>query len=184
MASTSAFAVGVSIGTSQANMSQDQMTVTLTCSKDFRGYLPPGSDERATGWDGSKPYNVASTYFYVQGHGIGRHSDDDLFVSLPSSHPGRAWGAKTWGDLYPWYRAQPRYEVDITLSIDPQPDPPILFAIGHGASGETQTAVVKRRFNTPIDEQIVTLRRYCGLDVTETVTFTVKAVITGKTKLE
>ncbi len=161
-------------------MEKDELSITFTCDPKAKGGLPAFTEQGVTGWNQSDRFSLVSKSIYVQGRGIGRHSDDDLFEPLPGDHPGRAWGAKTWGDLYPWYRAQPRYEVDITLSVDPQQNPPIMFVTGNGVAGQAQTAVVQRRFNTTQDNQRISLRRYCELGSSETVTFTVKAVITGR----
>ncbi len=112
--------------------------------------------------------------------------------ALPADHPGRAWGAKRWGDLW-GATMQPRYEVDIHLTATPQPDPPVLFATGTyyrpigddsgevtGTRVESTTATVTRRHDTIYWNQRVNLVRYCEINSTETVTVTVNGRITAQ----
>ena len=111
---------------------------------------------------------------------------------LPAGHPGRAWGAKRWGDLW-GAKMQPRYEVDIQLTATPQPDPPVLFVTGTryekideesgrhtGRRVESRTATVTRRHDTIPYNQRVNLIRYCALDSKETITIIINGSITAQ----
>ncbi len=138
-------APGVSLSTNSQNVGGSSLTLSLTCG--LTGYYPTQFDNVRTREGGLRPsgevrggfpekVNIASTYFYVKGTGIGRASDDLDMEALPAAHPGRAWGAKRWGDLW-GAQMQPRYEVDIALSVTNQPDPPVYFITGvtyHGGS--------------------------------------------------
>ena len=189
-------APGVSLGTKQSNMGGSELTLQLTCGT--KGYLATGvgaSHETYLGQrqrsDGSNTtplesglVNLASTYFYVRGTGIGRASDDGNFSPLPENHPGRAWGAKRWGDLWGAVM-QPRYEVDIELTATPQPDPPVYFVTNNtsGIPVESKTMTVQRRYDTPYTAQNVSLVRYCDLDSKETISVTINGRIAGKRPL-
>ncbi len=162
------------------------LTLSLTCGN--KGYFPTQYDDDAkAGY--VKLVNIASTYFYVKGTGIGRASDDLDMAMLPADHPGRAWGAKRWGDLW-GAKMQPRYEVDILLTATPQPDPPVFFATGTryepindekgnvtGRRVEGRTATVTRRHDTIPYNQRVNLIRYCALDSKETISITINGSI-------
>ncbi len=186
------------MSTSSQNVEGSSLTLSLTCG--LTGYYPTQFGNVRTGEGGPKPagdvqggfpekVNLASTYFYVKGTGIGRASDDLDMEELPAAHPGRAWGAKRWGDLW-GAKMQPRYEVDIALSVtSQQPVPPVYFVTGvtyHGGSDYRGTPVqsmnptVQRSHDTNLVTQRVSLIRFCNPESTETVSVTVTGTITGK----
>ena len=87
---------------------------------------------------------------------------------------------------------QPRYEIDIKLSVTNQPDPPVYFQTGityvegSGYSGiptDNQTPTVQRRYDTILYNQRVNLIRYCDLESKETISVTINGAITGKRPL-
>ncbi len=191
---------GVSLGTSQSTMGGSSLTLQLTCG--LKGHRPTQYQVVRSGCGGDRQpdcgtsggaveyVNTAAAYFYVKGTGIGRATDDGDFEPLPAGHPGRAWGAKRWGDLW-GARMQPRYEVDIALTLTPQPEPPVYFVTGtslqdgrhQGSPVENQTVTVQRRYDTTLFNQKVSLVRYCALDSKETISVTINGSIAGKRPL-
>ncbi len=190
---------GVLLGKSLNNMEGNRLTLQLSCGN--KGYYPT-TFGITTGDNSGQPTagnvelkNYVSTYFYVKGTGIGTKADDYAMESLPAGHPGRAFGAKRWGDLW-GHVPQPRYEIDILLTVENQPDPPVYFSTGtsyvitglekgeyRGTLVQSQTATVQRRHDTLFPNLDVGLVRFCELDSKETISVTITAAITAKRRL-
>jgi len=166
---------------------KDEITFGLTCPNvayqmpDFV-FVPPDNTPVSTGYDHNDRFNVASSFIEVEGRNIGQ-DEEWRDEELPPNHPGRAWGITTWGQLI-HADIEPKYELTIRLegTSSTVTDTLHLSSVVWQRKGPVIT--VTRRWDTLFSDKTIPVSTLCPLGSSATHSVTVRATITGRTRID
>ncbi len=157
---------------SQGPWSKDSITFNLDCSLTYAvspyghtfDYDNPIDDIPVTDTSGPTPtWNApggypASTHILVEARNVAGNAGDQEM--LPADHPGRAWGARMWCQLWNGCTPIKPVELDIMLTQN-TPSGNMVTLSDHNSSKSGTMITVTRRDTTILSKKVVSINRLC-----------------------